>query len=81
MVPRRPGPVPAGAKAVAGELLEQYQNLCLMSGHLGDRPVTFVCMVERDEAVYDIAPLFVVVTDDLLDECTGPDDDPLAALP
>ena len=57
-------------RATADSLLQNYQNLCLMSGLYKGEPAAFICSVwHEDDGPYKLMPVFMVVTDKMMDDC------------
>lgn len=77
--PKKAGPIPESARYKTAQLLDQFRNLGLMSGFFGDKEVTFVISKNLDPVTKEIIlrPVFVVLTDDLLDLCFDCDHTPL----
>lgn len=74
------GTITEEQKMIAKPLLDAFpDNTFLMKGMYKDQEVAFVCEYgpEDDEDVLRITPRFIVVTEDMFDDCK----DPVGATP
>ena len=57
-------------KTVVYGLLDSFSDLALVSGFYRGRPVAFVCTHRQDgDGSHALAPLFIVVTEDMKADC------------
>jgi hypothetical protein len=69
------GPLDEEKKALAQPMLDACPNMCLMSGRYKGQEVGFLCQATPDDetGTMMLIPRFIVVTDDMVDDCTDPD--------
>ena len=61
--------IPDKDKAVAGPLVQQFSNLCLLRGSYDGRPSTFVCVAEESDGDVELQPIMMILSVDDLDRC------------
>jgi hypothetical protein len=65
-------------KNLAGMLLDTFGNLCLVSGLYQGKPVAYVCAADQQAKDVACVPLFIVLTENMKDDCLDASGRPLS---